>query len=131
MNNKEKVANMYKDIHASEALFRKVRSMNKKEFGFRNVMKYAVTTAAAAAFMFFASNGVCYAATGESLTTKISLLINGEEQEADVVWTADEEGVYGELEVNVEEGDDVYFEITDVIAETTVSDVTPDENQAD
>lgn len=81
--------------------------------------------------MFAASNGVCYAATGETLTGKISLYINGEEQDADVTWHQDEEGVYGELEVTVEEGDDVYFEITDVLTETVTdteeSDMVSDE----
>ena len=131
MKNRDKMKNVYDEIHASDALFRKVVNMKKNESKFRNVMKYAVTAVAGMAVMFAASNGVCYAATGETLTGKISLYINGEEQDADVTWHQDEEGVYGELEVTVEEGDDVYFEITDVLTETVTdteeSDMVSDE----
>ncbi len=125
MKNSDKIRTVYDEIHASDALFRKVMDMKKNESKFRSVMKYAVTAVAGVAVMFAASNGVCYAATGETLTSKISLLINGEEQDADVTWYQDEEGVYGELEVTVEEGDDVYFEMTDTIIDTLESDVQP------
>lgn len=127
MNNKEKMKNVYAEIHASDALFRKVMEMNKKESKFRSVMKYAVTAVAGVAVMFAATNGVCYAATGESLASRISFYINGEEQDVDVTWHQDEEGVYGEFEATVEEGDDVYFEITDSLE----GDVLPDGEQTD
>lgn len=127
MNNKEKVKRVYDEIHASDALFRKVVNMNKKETKFRSVMKYAVTAVAGVLTMFIASNGVCYAATGESLVSKISFYINGEEQDVDVTWHQDETGVYGEFETTVEEDDEVYFEITDVLT----SDVQSDEEQTE
>ena len=129
MNNQEKIKSVFDEIHASDALFRKVKNMNKNESKFRNVMRYAITAIAGVAVMFAASNGVCYAATGETLTSKISLYINGQEQDADITWHKDEEGVYGELEVTVEEEDDVYFEITDIITEKTACDQTLEEEQ--
>ena len=120
MNNNEKMKNVYDEIHASDALFRKVMEMNKKESKFRSVMKYAVTAVAGVAVMFAATNGVCYAATGESLASRISFYINGEEQDVDVSWYQDEEGIYGEFETTVEEGDDVYFEITDSLEDDLI-----------
>ncbi len=113
MNNKERIKNVYDDIHASDALFRKVMSMNKKESKTRNIMKFAATAVAGLALMFVASNGICYAATGETLTSKVRVLINGEEKEAELNWTEDENGVYGEYQIEVDEDDEVLIEMID------------------
>ena len=80
MNNKEQIKNVYDEIHASDALFRKVRNMNKKESKSRNIVKFAATAAAGLALMLATSNGICYAATGETLTTKVKYFINGIER---------------------------------------------------
>lgn len=113
MNNKEKIKNVYDDIRASDALFRKVMSMNKKESKTRNIMKFAATAVAGLALMFVASNGICYAATGETLTSKVRVFINGEEKEAELTWTEDENGVYGEYQIEVDEGEEVLIEMVD------------------
>ena len=120
MNNKEKIKNVYDDIHASDALFRKVMSMNKKETKFRDAMKFAATAVAGLALMFVASNGICYAATGETLTSKVKVLINGEEKEAELTWTEDENGIYGEYQIEVDEDDEVVIEMVDELDDIPV-----------
>lgn len=120
MNNKEKIKNVYDDIHASDALFRKVMSMNKKETKFRDVMKFAATAVAGLALMFVASNGICYAATGETLTSKVKVLINGEEKEAELTWTEDENGIYGEYQIEVDEDEEVVIEMVDELGDENV-----------
>ncbi|MBQ8148625.1 MAG: hypothetical protein IJ040_07555 [Lachnospiraceae bacterium] len=122
MNNKEQIKNVYDEIHASDALFRKVKNMNKKESKTRNIVKFAATAAAGLALMLATSNGICYAATGETLTTKVKYFINGIEQEADIDWKQDGDVTYGEFELEVNENDDVHVEVTDEIMETTVTD---------
>lgn len=130
MNNEERIKNIYDDIHASDALFRKVMSMNKKESKTRNIMKFAATAVAGLALMFVASNGICYAATGETLTSKLRVFVNGEEKDAEVTWTEDENGIYGEYQIEVDEGDEVVVEMVDEQGEMpneVVLDI-PDEN---
>lgn len=101
MKNKEKVERVYNEIHAPEALVWKVKDMSKemevKKFKTRNVVKYAVCALAVMAMTFVASNGICYAATGETLVTKVKWMINGEESELDMNWTKDGDNYKGEV----------------------------------
>ena len=108
MKNREKVERVYSEIHAPEALVWKVMDMSKemktKKFNTRNVVKYAVCTLAIMAMTFVASNGICYAATGETWVEKIKLIINGEEKEYDMHWSKDENGRHGEVTIPEENG---------------------------
>lgn len=121
MNNREYVRGAYDEIHAPDALFGKVMDMKNKElkkFDKRNVLKYA------AAFMAFAiafagSNGICYAATGETWVKKAYVYINGEKQEADITYTQQGDTVVGEMELEVDENDDVVVSVVDEADEPT------------
>lgn len=108
MKNKEKVERVYNEIHAPEALVWKVMDMSKemetKNYKARNVVKYAVCTLAIMAMTFMASNGICYAATGESLVTKIKVTINGEEKQEDMNWTKDGDTYQGTVTIPGEDG---------------------------
>lgn len=108
MKNREKVERVYKEIHAPEALVWKVMDMSKtmetKKFNKRNVVKYAVCTLAIMAMTFMASNGICYAATGESLVTKIKVTINGVEKQQDMNWTKDGDTYQGSVTIPGEDG---------------------------
>ena len=108
MKNREKVERVYKEIHAPEALVWKVMDMSKtmetKKFKTRNVVKYAVCTLAIMAMTFMASNGICYAATGESLVTKIKVTINGVEKQQDMNWTKDGDTYQGSVTIPGEDG---------------------------
>lgn len=93
MTNKDRVTESYNEIHAPDALRRKVMNMNKekknKVSAAAKAAKLAVGAAAAIAITVVASNGICYAATGESLLSRIKILMNGETVEQDVNIYAD------------------------------------------
>lgn len=111
MKNKEKMERVYDEIHAPEALVWKVMDMSKeletKKFKTRNVVKYAVCTLVIMMLTFVASNGVCYAATGESLVTKIKVTINGEETEQDMKVIKDGDQYQGEVVIPGEDGSEL------------------------
>lgn len=127
MKNREKVERVYSEIHAPEALVWKVMDMSKtmetKKFKTRNVVKYAVCALAIMAMTFVASNGICYAATGESLVTKIKVTFNGEELEQDVNWTKDGDSYKGSLTVPGEDGSVNTFEFEAEDAEAFDTDI--------
>lgn len=127
MKNKEKVERVYNEIHAPEALVWKVMDMSKeketKRFKTRNVVKYAVCTLAIMVVTFMASNGICYAATGESLVTKIKVTINGEEKQQDINWTKDGYTYQGEVTIPGEDGSETTIVIDAENAEAFDTDI--------
>ena len=92
MNENMKLKNEYKemftDIHAPEALSRKVMNMsrleNKKTGLF--MMKKVAAVAAVAGALFVGSNGVIYAATGSTWVEEVIVLFNGS------AWTVEMNG---------------------------------------
>ncbi len=116
MKNREYYQSVFDEVHVPQDVLGKVMDMGmeekklKKKKAWKNVM----TTVAALAVCFVASNGICYAATGSTWTEKVLLYINGEPIEQEVIWQEDGDMVYGTLEVEVDEGDDVvaYLEET-------------------
>ncbi len=117
MKERESVKKVYDEIHAPEALLRKVMEMNKKDFKFRNAVKFVAMAAAALAITVVASNGICYAATGETWIGKMKVLINGVETEQEVTWEQQEDMLVGTIEMEVEEGE--LFEMEIVTEEET------------
>lgn len=113
MKEKEAIKKVYDEIHASDALFGKVMELNMKSCKAKAVVKYVAASIAAATLAFGASNGICYAATGESLVSKVIVLINGEETEQEMVWTSEGDKVYGEVTIEVEDGDSASISFTE------------------
>lgn len=111
MKERESVKKVYDEIHAPEALLRKVMEMNKKDFKFRNAVKFVAMAAAALVITVVASNGICYAATGETWIGKMKVLINGVETEQEVTWERQEDMLVGIIEMEVEEGEPCEMEI--------------------
>lgn len=111
MKERDSVKKVYDEIHAPEALLRKVMEMNKKDFKFRNAVKFVAMAAAALAITVVASNGICYAATGETWIGKMKVLINGVETEQEVTWEQQEDMLVGTIEMEVEEGEPFEMEI--------------------
>lgn len=131
MKNREKVERVYSEIHAPEALVWKVMDMSKemqtKKFKVRNVIKYAVCTLAIIMVTFIASNGICYAATGESLVKKIRVTIDGKTTEQDMNWKKDGDSYTGSVTIPGKDGSVNTFEFntdsmeqfdTDIFIET-------------
>lgn len=109
MNNQEKFKRTYDEVHAPEELLGKVMDlqMEKREFKTRNMVKAAVCAIALGLGLFGAGNGICYAATGESLVTKMKVVINGEETQQDVQWTQNGDVFHGEVVIPSEDGSSV------------------------
>lgn len=120
MNNKETISRVYDEIHAPDALFGKVMEMNKKDLKKRNIVKYAVGTAAALVIAMVTSNGVCYAATGETWIGKAIAYVNGEKSEQEITWHQNGDTVYGELEVSDEDGEVTQVEVFDFASEDEI-----------
>ena len=115
MNEDMKLKNDYKetftDIHAPEALSRKVMNMSRtenKKIGLSMMKKVAVVAAVAGA-LFVGSNGVVYAATGSTWVEEVMVLFDGSS------WT-----------VEMDDG-----ERTDTITYTVIDETETDETAID
>ena len=140
---KEKIRQVYNEIHAPEALLGKVMEMKKDEFKGRMMVKYIAAAVLALVITVVASNGICYAATGETWIGKMKVWINGVETEQEVTWQQDGDVLYGVMEMEVEEGEPFEMEIatdagvTDrfeevvIVAVTTEADEEEDETETD
>ncbi|MBQ8799466.1 MAG: hypothetical protein IJZ55_07875 [Lachnospiraceae bacterium] len=113
---KENVKRVYDEIHAPEVLLGKVMEMKKDEFKRRRTVKYIAAAVLVLALSVVASNGICYAATGETWIGKMMVYINGEKTEQEVTWQQDGDTLYGVMELEVEEGEPFVLEM---IAEET------------
>ena len=140
---KEKIRQVYDEIHAPEVLLGKVMEMKKDEFKGRRMVKYIAAAVLALAITVVASNGICYAATGETWIGKMKVWINGVETEHDVTWHQEGDVLYGTIEMEIEEGEPFEMEIvteegeTDnfeevvIVAVTTEADEEEDETETD
>ncbi len=118
MRNSEYYKKAYDEVHAPAALLGKVMNMKKErnEIKKKNTAKKWLTAAAAMALCFVASNGIAYAATGETWVQKVTVYLNGEPVEQDVTFHQEGDMIIGEFEVDVPEGEDpayVVFESKD------------------
>ena len=139
----DKIRQVYNEIHAPEALLGKVMEMTKDEFKGRMMVKYIAAAVLALVITVVASNGICYAATGETWIGKMKVWINGVETEQEVTWQQDGDVLYGVMEMEVEEGEPFEMEIatdagvTDrfeevvIVAVTTEADEEEDETETD
>ncbi len=109
MNNQEKFKQTFDQVHAPEELLGKVMDMQmeKKEFRTRNLVKALVCAVALGLGLFGAGNGICYAATGESLVTKMKVIIDGEEKLYDVEWKQQGNVYHGNVTIPSEDGSSV------------------------
>lgn len=134
---KEKIRKVYDEIHAPEALLGKVMEMKKDEFKGRTAVKYIAAAVLALVITVVASNGICYAATGETWIGKMKVWINGVETEQDVTWQQDGDTLVGIMEMEVEEGEPFEMEIvtegeeTDRFEEVVIVAVTSEKENED
>lgn len=101
---------MMSDIHAPAELLANVKGIpmekatKKKLSGF--ALKYATAACAALLGVFIVTNGVCYAATGETWVEKATVWVNGQPREMDVQMTQDGETTVGTIEYELADGSD-------------------------
>lgn len=125
MKNKEYYQGTFDEVHVPEAVLGKVKGMKmeEKKIQKKSKLRYAAAIAAAFGLCIVASNGICYAATGNTWVEKVILYINGEAVEQDITWHQDGDLVYGEFEYQVDgeepavvefyNGEDTQMEIKD------------------
>ncbi|MDE7366590.1 MAG: hypothetical protein K2N24_04475 [Lachnospiraceae bacterium] len=104
MKNKEYYQGTFDEVHVPEAVLGKVKGMKmeEKKIQKKSKLRYAAAIAAAFGLCIVASNGICYAATGNTWVEKVILYINGEAVEQDITWHQDGDLVYGEFEYQVD-----------------------------
>ena len=112
MKNRDYVRSAYDEIHVPDALFGKVINM-KKENKTRSVLKSAAIAFGAFIITFVASNGICYAATGETWVGKAIVYINGEKQEHEITYVQEGDKIVGEIEFEVDEQQDMLVRVDD------------------
>lgn len=107
MKSKEYYKETFDEVHVPEAVLGKVKGMKmeEKKIQKRSRLRYAFAAVAAVGLCVVASNGICYAATGNTWVEKVILYVNGESVEQDITWHEDGDTVYGELEYTVENED--------------------------
>lgn len=75
-------------------------------------LKCATAACAALLGVFVVTNGVCYAATGETWVEKATVWVNGEPQEVDVQMSQDGDTTTGTIEYTVEDVDGAGGDVT-------------------
>lgn len=113
MRNSEYYKKAYDEVHAPAALLGKVMNMKKErnEIKKKNTAKKWLTAAAAMALCFVASNGIAYAATGETWVQKVTVYLNGEPVEHDVTFRQEGDMYIGEFDMDVDEDSSVHVEL--------------------
>lgn len=107
--NREQYQAMMSDVHAPAELLANMKGIpmekatKKKLGGF--ALKYATAACAALLGVFVVTNGVCYAATGETWVEKATVWINGEPVEMDVQMSQNGDTTVGTIEYTVEDAD--------------------------
>lgn len=119
MRNSEYYKKAYDEVHAPAALLGKVMNMKKerKEIKKKSTAKKWLTAAAALALCFVASNGISYAATGETWVQKVTIYLNGEPYEQDVTFHQEGDMFIGEFELPDADEDTVQYVVLDEMAD--------------
>lgn len=106
MSNQSQYKAMMGEVHASADLIGKVKGIPMEKTKKRTTaLKFATATCAALLGVFVVTNGVCYAATGETWVEKATVYINGEPVELDVQMSQNGDTTVGEINYTVEDAD--------------------------
>lgn len=104
MSNQSQYKAMMGEVHASADLIGKVKGIPMEKTKKRTTaLKFATVTCAALLGVFVITNGVCYAATGETWVEKVTVWINGEPVEMDVQMRQEGDVTMGTVEYTVED----------------------------
>lgn len=106
MSNASQYKAMMGEVHASADLIGKVKGIPMEKTKKRGVaLRLATATCAGLLGVFVVTNGVCYAATGETWVEKATVWVNGEPLEMDVQMSQDGDVTVGTIEYTVEDAD--------------------------
>lgn len=107
MNNREFYTDTFNEIHVPAAVLGKVRNMKMKKITIKrqNKLRHAISVIAVLAVCLIASNGICYAATGDTWIQKVTFYMNGEKQELDMTMHKEGNTIVGEVTREIDEGE--------------------------
>lgn len=106
MSNQSQYKAMMEGIHAPAELLGKVKGIPMERTKKRTIaLKCATAACAGLLGVFVVTNGVCYAATGETWVEKATVWVNGEPMEMDVQMTQNGDAVIGTIEYTAEDAD--------------------------
>lgn len=106
MSNASQYKAMMGEVHASADLIGKVKGIPMEKTKKRGMaLRLATATCAGLLGVFVVTNGVCYAATGETWVEKATVWVNGEPMEMDVQMSQDGDVTVGTIEYTVEDAD--------------------------
>ena len=104
MNNANRYKAMMGEVHASADLIGKVKGIPMEKTKKRGVaLRLATATCAGLLGVFVVTNGVCYAATGETWVEKATVWVNGEPVEMDVQMRQEGDVTVGTVEYTMED----------------------------
>ena len=119
MSNSSQYKAMMGEVHASADLIGKVKGIPMEKTKKRTAaLKFVTATCAALLGAFVVTNGVCYAATGETWVEKATVYVNGEPVEMDVQMTQNGETTIGEVTYTVEDADGGSPNATNMVLES-------------
>lgn len=106
MSNASQYKAMMDEVHASADLIGKVKGIPMEKIKTRSMALRLATVACAGLLgAFVVTNGVCYAATGETWVEKATVWMNGEPVEMDVQMSQQGDTTVGTVEYTVEDAD--------------------------
>ena len=106
MSNASQYKAMMGEVHASADLIGKVKGIPMEKTKKRGMaLRLATATCAGLLGVFVVTNGVCYAATGETWVEKATVWVNGEPVEMDVQMSQQGDVTVGTIEYTVEDAD--------------------------
>ena len=104
MSNASQYKAMMGEVHASADLIGKVKGIPMEKTKKRGVaLRLATATCAGLLGVFVVTNGVCYAATGETWMEKATVWVNGEPMEMDVQMSQQGDVTVGTIEYTMED----------------------------
>ena len=104
MSNASQYKAMMGEVHASADLIGKVKGIPMEKTKKRGVaLRLATATCAGLLGVFVVTNGVCYAATGETWVEKATVWVNGEPMEMDVQMSQQGDVTVGTIEYTMED----------------------------
>ena len=120
MSNSSQYKAMMGEVHASADLIGKVKGIPMEKTKKRTTaLKFATATCAALLGVFVVTNGVCYAAMGETWVEKATVYINGEPVEMDVQMSQNGDTTVGEINYTVEDAEGSLPNADDMVLESS------------
>lgn len=113
MTNKEKYKQAFSGLHASMDVG--MEDIMKKKSA--NIVKRIAVAAVALVVGFAGSNGVCYAATGETWVEKVFVKVNGVDREATVTEYEDGTVCYGVQLESYQDGENSVNQYVEILTE--------------